>query len=413
MLKDYVKIILISIIYRLLIMLIHAKNSFVDTIIPYPVQPDAFYYYHILPLPKIIVFIIPLIALSIGLIFFYRILSMYLEPKLSFLGTISLSLLYPFFIQTYASYTDTPSIIFMFTIIISYYTIKAIQDKSKIPFAVSIVLIDIVLLALFWIGWKIIAIVVLFCLFPIIYHQVKYKKLLLILTGTIFTIVAIKLFPRFIEFCKLFNVINELRPNWNPIWLIFNVFIFIITFDLIKDKKTYWEFKLRTDKLFILLMALTFTILSMIMKRWTYLAMPFIIIVVLLWLSKRSKTFLKVFMITLIVLSVFNSITTFSSIEPLIDNDTQVVLERLDNKNITCNWAFGHVYNMFTQYEIQTKAHPQNFDVWMYGLQNDSSVFESHYIILSNWDRKRLNNSMYNYNLIENTTLISVYEVTQ
>ena len=413
---DYVKIVVISVLYRIFMLLGNWGNTFIGSVIPYPLQPDPYYYYKILELPKVVIFILPMIFLCVGLIFFYKIMRFYFDEQTSFLGTIGLSLFYPFFIQTYMSYTDTPTMIFMFMMFIVYEVIMVLKYSSRLLYSMFIILVNIFVLSQLWAGWKIVPLTIFLGLVLIIYKQIKYKKTFLGLGVLILILLFSSIMPTFIEYLGLFNVISELRPNWNPIWLIFNVLIFIILFDLFKRENGELVLKTTKDKFFILSMALIFTVLSMIMRRWTYLAMPFIVLILFFWMSKKSKTVLNIFVIFIIILSAISSLITFSNISPLMNQESEQILNNLENRTILCNWANGHVYNLFTDGETLYKAHPIDFDRWKYALQNDSKVFmnmtkEPFYLILSEWDKKMLNTSMDSYELIYNTTILEVYEV--
>ena len=414
--RSWFYIILISVVYRLLFLLGNWRNTFIDSWVPYPLQPDAYYYY-LLPLPKEIIFLIPLICLSIGLIFFYEICKKFFNNKTSFIATICLSLLYPFFIQTYASYTDTPSIIFMFMMIVVYFMLNIFENKKLETRNVSLIILTIIILRSLWDGWILIPIVLAISLFPIFWERYENKswKITLIVLSVLTLIFALpKTIVTFIEFLGLFNVISELRPNWNPIWLVLNVLIFIILFDLFRREDDCLVLRLPVKKYFIFALSIIFTILSMVMRRWTYLAMPFVIIVIFLWLGKMSKKALYVLMSVLVILSIVNTTITFTRISPLMNQDTQYILESLENRTILCNWANGHVYNLFTIGEVKNKGHPKEFHQWIYGLKNDSRIFDNmtkndYYIIFNDWDLKKLNNSM-EYDMIVNSSIITVYE---
>jgi len=389
------------------------KNTFIGSWVPYPLQPDAYYYYSF-NLPFWVVFIIPFICVTLGLIVFYYLCTNFLSEKMSLLGTISLSVLYPFFIQTYAGYTDTPSMIFMIMMFLIFWILEILKTNRKI-YLIPIFLL-IIILREWWAGWYVIPVVLSAPLFLILWQKLNkvYKVILVITTGILSLIILPFLIKIFIEFLSLFNVISELRPNWNIIWLIFNVLIFTVLFDLFKSDGKYITLRLPFNKYYIFSLSIIFTIMSMFMRRWTYLSMPFIVLVIFMWLGKRSQKALVMFMYFMIFLSVINTVITFSTITPLMDQESQEILNNLENRTILCNWASGHVYNLFTQGEVKNKGHPHEFDKWVYALENDSSVFSNmtennYYIVFSKWDMEHLNNSM-NYNIVANSSLITVYE---
>ena len=78
--RNIIYIVLISIIYRLLVIWRYYKFHFIGSFVPYPLDRDSYYFYHVLNfIPKEILFISYLVFVAIGLVYFYKICRLYLN----------------------------------------------------------------------------------------------------------------------------------------------------------------------------------------------------------------------------------------------------------------------------------------------------------------------------------------------
>lgn len=345
---NHFKLIGLIFIYFLLNLLIlpymfKEKYHFVNSFLPYFLDPDSYYYLGLTNVyfAYFLAILLPIATITI----FYLICSKVIKVKSSFLATFALISFPSFFSQMYIPNFDMQKFtLFMFLIII----FGILLFRKNLSISIILIFSSLFIVEVFWSG----SIIITTCLvFGLIFGLIKgiKKWLLLILLGTIGFITYWTRFEKLILLKKLL-VSEYSTPNY---FLYYIVFVFMV----------YWYiffYKNRDNECGILLGCSLFMFsLSMFLGRFKLFAI-ILILLVIVKMRLLDKKLWRVVTVCIILFNILVMFVSYTNTIPRFDRDEELFLSSCFNESYTIltYWDNGHVVEYFSGNKAIFKANP-------------------------------------------------------